>query len=39
MLLVDIEGDVYCKYQIVLPSQDGETFDDVMNEAAKSVLD
>lgn len=36
---LDIEGDVYCKCQIILPSQkDGETFDDVMNEVAKSVL-
>ena len=36
---LDIEGDVYCKCQIVLPSQkDGDTFDDVMNEVAKSVL-
>lgn len=36
---LDIEGDVYCKCQIILPSQkDGETFDDVMNNVAKSVL-
>lgn len=36
---LDIEGDVYCKCQIILPAQkDGETFDDVMNEVAKSVL-
>lgn len=36
---LNIEGDVYCKCQIILPSQkDGETFDDVMNNVAKSVL-
>lgn len=36
---LNIEGDVYCKCQIILPSQkDGETFDDVMNSVAKSVL-
>lgn len=36
---LDIEGDVYCKCQIVLPAQkDSETFDDVMNEVAKSAL-
>lgn len=36
---LDVEGDVYCKCQIILPSQkDGETFDDVMNSVAKSVL-
>lgn len=36
---LDIEGDVYCKCQIILPSQkDGETFDDVMNSVTKSVL-
>lgn len=36
---LNIEGDVYCKCQIILPAQkDGETFDDVMNEVAKSVL-
>ena len=36
---LNIEGDVYCKYQIILPVQkDGETFDDVMNEVAKSAL-
>ena len=36
---LDIEGDVYCKFQIILPAQkDGETFDDVMNNVAKSVL-
>lgn len=36
---LDIEGDVHCKCQIILPSQkDGETFDDVMNSVAKSVL-
>lgn len=36
---LDIEGDVYCKCQIILPAQkDGETFDDVMNEVAKSAL-
>ena len=36
---LNIEGDVYCKCQIILPAQkDGETFDDVMNEVAKSAL-
>ena len=36
---LDIEGDVYCKCQIILPAQkEGETFDDVMNEVAKSAL-
>ena len=36
---LSIDGDVYCKCQIILPSQkDGETFDDVMNEVAKSAL-
>lgn len=36
---LNIEGDVYCKCQIILPVQkDGESFDDVMNEVAKSVL-
>lgn len=36
---LNIEGDVYCKCQIILPAQkDGETFDDVMNEVAKSTL-
>ena len=36
---LSIEGDVYCKFQIILPAQkDGESFDDVMNEVAKSVL-
>ena len=36
---LDIEGDVYCKCHIILPAQkDGETFDDVMNEVAKSAL-
>ena len=36
---LNIEGDVYCKCQIILPVQkDGETFDDVMNEVAKSAL-
>lgn len=36
---LDIEGDVYCKFQIILPAQkDGESFDDVMNEVAKSAL-
>ena len=30
---------MYCKCQIILPAQkDGETFDDVMNEVAKSAL-
>ena len=36
---LNIEGDVYCKCQIILPTQkEGETFDDVMNSVAKSVL-
>lgn len=36
---LNIEGDVYCKCQIILPAQkEGETFDDVMNSVAKSVL-
>lgn len=36
---LNIEGDVCCKCQIILPAQkEGETFDDVMNEVAKSVL-
>ena len=36
---LNIEGDVYCKCHIILPAQkDGETFDDVMNEVAKSAL-
>lgn len=36
---LNIEGDVYCKCQIILPAQkEGETFDDVMNEVAKSAL-
>lgn len=36
---LNIEGDVYCECQIILPAQkDGETFDDVMNEVAKSAL-
>ena len=36
---LNIEGDVYCKCQIILPAQkDCETFDDVMNEVAKSAL-
>ena len=36
---LDIEGDVYCKFQIILPAQkDGESLDDVMNEVAESVL-
>lgn len=36
---LDIEGEVYCKCHIILPAQkDGETFDDVMNEVAKSAL-
>lgn len=36
---LDIEGDVYCKCHIILPAQkEGETFDDVMNEVAKSAL-
>ena len=36
---LNIEGDVYCKCHIILPAQkEGETFDDVMNEVAKSAL-
>lgn len=36
---LNIEGDVYCKCQIILPAQkEGETFDNVMNEVAKSAL-
>lgn len=36
---LNVEGDVYCKCRIILPAQkDGETFDDVMNEVAKSAL-
>lgn len=36
---LNIEGDVYCECQIILPAQkEGETFDDVMNEVAKSAL-
>lgn len=36
---LNIEGDVYCKCQIILPAQkEGETFGDVMHEVAKSAL-
>lgn len=36
---LNIEGDVYCKCQIILPAQkEGGTFDDVMHEVAKSTL-